>query len=243
MYVIGVTGGIASGKSTLCSMLSEIIKSIGHYHLAVIDADKLGHLAYAVGGPCYTTIVEHFGAQIVAENGEINRRVLGGIVFSDPQKLRELEAIVWPAIRGFIQKDLSVLSQKENDNPCVPVIVIIEAAVLLEAGWSSLCDSMWVVYVDPLLARERLMVRNSLSEQEADKRIKVQMTNSERLANLRECDFSINNSGSSASFKIAVNEVFHKFMSKINPFFNFISPLISQSRAENADSSIPLQPL
>jgi len=239
MYILGVTGGIASGKSTVCATVSGLVEQIGGHHLAVIDADKLGHAAYTTGGPCYQAIVNHFGAGVVAPDGEIDRRALGSIVFSDPMRMRELEALVWPAIRGFIEQELLDLAERETRNPRVPVIVVIEAAVMLEAGWNDLCTSLWVVHVDPLVARERLMARNSLTREEADKRINAQMTNSERLSKLRECDVSIKNSGSPASLTISVNEAFQSCMVKMNnPFFNYISPLIDQSR-EKSDAPMP----
>lgn len=236
MYVLGVTGGIASGKSTVCSTLAGLVEQIGSHHLAVIDADKLGHKAYVVGEPCYTAIVNHFGAGIVAPGGEIDRRALGAIVFSDPLRMRELEAIVWPTIRAFIEQELQELAERETQNPRFPVIVVLEAAVMLEAGWNDLCTSLWIVHVEPIVARARLIARNALSQEDADKRINAQMTNSERLSKLRECDLSMNNSGSPAALTILVNEGFHTFMSKMNnPFFRYISPLIKQSR-ENSDA-------
>jgi len=238
MYILGVTGGIASGKSTVCATLSGLVEKIGGHHLAVIDADKLGHKAYTTGGPCYTAIVEHFGSGVVAPGGEIDRRALGSIVFSNSQRMRELEALVWPTIRGFIEQELLELTERETQNPRVPVIVVLEAAVMLEAGWNDLCSSLWVVHVDPLVARARLVARNALTPEEADKRISAQMTNSKRLSTLRECDVSIDNSGSAASLALRVNEAFRSCMARSNPFFRYISPLIARAR-EGSDEPMP----
>ena len=120
MYVVGVTGEIASGKSTVCSLL----KSHG---AELINADLLGHESYAPDTECFHQLVRRFGSRIVGQNGSIDRSVLGPIVFSDPKCMKDLNAIVWPAIRKLIIKKLDQLRREHVD------VVVIEAAVLLEA--------------------------------------------------------------------------------------------------------------
>lgn len=168
MKVIGVTGGICSGKST-------VTKALQNLGIHVLDADKLGHRAYEPGSECYRKLIEHFGAQIVAEDGQINRPVLGSIVFSEPAKMKDLQNIVWPEIRVLIAQSLHDLDRKGID------VVVLEAAVMIEAGWQDLVSTLWVINVDKDVALKRLMKRNGLSEVEALKRIDSQLSNEERV--------------------------------------------------------------
>ena len=235
MFVIGITGGIASGKSSVCEFLSSLdCDSLG-MRIVVINADKLGHKAYEVGTPCYDSIVSHFGDAIIGEDNQINRKMLGGIVFAENTQMRALEGIVWPVIRSFIQKEL--LDLKKSEDPRKSFVVIIEAAVMLEAGWQDLVDVLWVTHVHPAVARERLMVRNNLSAEDADKRISSQMNNSERLSKLQvgRGDIDLDNSGSPEAFRVLVNERFHETMSRSNPMFRFISPLMRKARAKSLE--------
>jgi len=173
VLVIGVTGGIASGKSSVCAQLKEVVAGLDAFSLVVIDGDKLGHRAYEVGTPCYDKLVTHFGPEVVAEDKQIDRRALGGIVFMDPAQMRQLESIVWPTIRGFIEAQLAELRSNsgegrgEDASDSSPssssAVVVLEAAVMLEAAWEDLCDVLWITHVDPAVARERLMQRNSFT--------------------------------------------------------------------------------
>ena len=255
VLVVGVTGGIASGKSSVCTLLQEVVAGLDGLSLVIIDGDKLGHRAYEVGTPCYDELVAHFGPTVVAENKAIDRRALGSIVFGDPQQMRRLEAIVWPHIRGFIEAQLAELRKNSDEefkrgNATTPAttVVLLEAAVLLEAQWEDLCDVLWVTHVDPTVARERLMQRNGFSAEEAGKRIDSQMSNTERLSRLRagSGDVSIDNSGSSAALKTAVNQRFHEMMASRSPVFRFMSPLITRARSDNEglglDHPLPLPP-
>jgi len=167
MLVLGVTGGICSGKSTVARILHE-------NGATIIDADKLGHRTYERGTACYTKLIEHFGDSIVDEQGEINRRVLGTIVFSSPEKMKELQNIVWPEIRNLIVSGLEELKAQGVK------VVVLEAAVMIEAGWQDLVSTLWVISVNKDVALKRLMTRNSLSEADALNRINAQIGNEER---------------------------------------------------------------
>jgi phosphopantetheine adenylyltransferase/dephospho-CoA kinase len=171
-YCIGLTGGIASGKSTIVAYLQE------KYQVEIVDCDKLGHAAYLKGTDAYDKLVAAFGADKIVDEatGEVDRRRLGGIVFSDPAHMETLNSIVWPAIR-----DLALIKMKQLAAAGVQVCVM-EAAVLLEASWDDITDEVWVVIVPEAVAMERLMARNSLGEDEALKRIRAQMTNPQRIA-------------------------------------------------------------
>ena len=168
MYVIGLTGGICSGKSTIASFLRE-------NGIPIIDCDKLGHQAYVKDSDCYFALIRNFGEAIVnGETREIDRRILGGIVFGSEEKMRELKSIVWPEIRRLTIAEIKRL-EAQGDKLCV-----IEAAVMIEAGWQDLATSVWVVNVDPEVAVQRLMKRNNMSETDARSRLASQLTNEER---------------------------------------------------------------
>jgi dephospho-CoA kinase len=167
--IIGLTGGIASGKSVVSGMLAA-------RGALVIDADKVGHEAYAPGSGCYKQVIAAFGDDIVGEGGEIDRRALGGKVFGDPAQRKKLESIVWPWMRQTMQERFATFRADG-----VPVVVL-EAAVLIEADWVPLVDEVWVVTVAPVIARERIVTRNGLTPEQADQRIAAQLSNDERAA-------------------------------------------------------------
>ena len=194
VVIVGLTGGIASGKS---STASQIATSLGKLEEEVdvltIDGDKLGHLAYATGTSAYNSLIEHFGADniLVDEDAglaegkrEIDRRKLGGIAFSSKEQMNSLCGIVWPVIRADIEKTIVAAKEKEKTGKeDKKVVIVLEAAVMLEAKWEDLVEDMLIVtFVDRDVAKERLMARNSLPELEALKRIDAQMSNTERLA-------------------------------------------------------------
>lgn len=177
--VIGLTGGIASGKSAVTAMLAE-------HGALVIDADKVGHEAYAPGSDCYRAVVDAFGSDIVAADGEIDRKALGGKVFGNPAERKRLEGIVWPWMRTTMEERLA------GHRADGVRVVVLEAAVLIEADWIPIVDQVWLVTVDPAIARERIIARNGLTAEQADQRIAAQLTNDERA---RHAHVIIDNSG------------------------------------------------
>jgi|MDTB01.1.fsa_nt_gb dephospho-CoA kinase len=191
VVIVGLTGGIASGKSSVASQIATSLGKLEKEGLEVvsIDGDKLGHLAYATGAPAYHKLIEQFGAEEIlveadkgGEERAIDRRKLGGIAFSSKDKMDSLCAIVWPVIRGEIEESITKAKGKEQEGSA-RVVIVLEAAVMLEAKWEDLVTGMLIVtFVDRELAMERLVARNSLSKEEAFKRIDAQMSNTERLA-------------------------------------------------------------
>ncbi|KAM9955832.1 hypothetical protein ACTFIW_002037 [Dictyostelium discoideum] len=167
---IGLTGGIASGKSTILGYLKEM-------NIKCIDADKFGHMVYQKGRPSYNKIIQEFGQDIINQNDQsIDRSKLGPIVFSDPLKMKQLTNIVWPEMKELILNEF-----KEIETTCPnDKIVVLEAAVLIEAGFNEMVDLIWVTQVPREVAIERLKTRNNLSEVDACKRIDSQLTNEER---------------------------------------------------------------
>ena len=149
-----------------------------------MDADKLGHHAYTPGTSCYEKLKEHFGMSIISEDTTIDRKALGGIVFSDPSQMRQLEKIVWPEIKAMIKERMA--AERNNEG-----LLIIEAAIAIEAGWTHLFEKLIVVSVDRDMAIKRLQSRNSLSYDDACKRLSAQMTNDERC---EKADIIIENS-------------------------------------------------
>jgi dephospho-CoA kinase len=177
--VIGLTGGIASGKSTVAALLQEL----GAHN---IDADRLGHRVYEPGTTGFQKVVNAFGHDIVARDGTIDRRILGGKVFGAPEQMARLSEITWPEIRKLAASEISDLKRKHRNG-----VIVLEAAVLLEAGWEDLVDEVWVVTVKIQTAVERLIARNGLSEDQAMARIQSQMSTRERLDH---ADVKIDNS-------------------------------------------------
>ncbi len=170
MIVIGLTGGIASGKTTVARLL-------GDRGARVIDADRLGHRAYEPGREAHAAVAEAFGPDVVAADGTIDRKALGGKVFGKSDQLKRLTDIVWPEIRRLASDEISEI---ELANP--NAIVVLEAAVLLEAGWESLVDEIWVTVVDRKTAIARAVERGGLDEAAAGARIDSQLPNDERRA-------------------------------------------------------------
>ncbi len=189
MRVIGLTGGIAAGKSTITEALSA-------HGAVVIDADKVGHEAYLPGTETHRALVEHFGQEIVGPNGEIDRRRLGAIVFADPAQRERLQEIVWPRMKDMMRSKLAALRAEGAQ------VVVIEAAVLIEAKWTDLVDEVWVVQVPEEVALARLMARNGLSAEDGRARIRSQLSNAERAAHAQVV---IDNSGTIAEAQARVD--------------------------------------
>ena len=192
--VIGLTGGIASGKSVVSQMLAE-------RGALVIDADKVGHEAYRRGSGCYDAVVEAFGKDVVGADGEIDRKALGAKVFAEPALRNRLEGIVWPWMREAMDGRLGKI--RAEGTP----VVVLEAAVLIEADWTPITDQVWVVTVAPEIARQRVMERNGLTAEQADARINAQLTNAERT---KHAQVIIDNSGTLDELKQRVNAEWEK---------------------------------
>lgn len=134
-YIIGLIGGIASGKS----VISQHFEQLGAF---VINCDKLAHQIYEPNTPCHFKLVEHFGKDILSDDNTINRKKLGAIVFADKSKLNELNQIVWPSLMDEVQRKIdNIRTNKTHD------VVMIEAAVLLQAGWQSEFHEVWSLIV------------------------------------------------------------------------------------------------
>ncbi len=175
--VIGLTGNIATGKSTILSYLSEKCA-------AIVDADKLAHRVMEPGGPAYDAVVRVFGEQILAEDGTIDRKKLGEIVFSNPLELGRLEKIVHPKVFE--------LGRQEIESAQSP-LVVLEAIKLLEAGLMvTLCDEVWVVTATFANQLKRLLEFRGMDEERARRIISVQPP---QAAKVNQADRVIENNG------------------------------------------------
>ena len=179
--LVGLTGGIATGKSTVIQYLRE-------NGYSVIDADKLGHRVLEPGSYGYQQIVETFGIEIINPDGTVNRPALGKLVFGDLQKLKELNKISHPIIAEMIQTEYEKLVADSVDN-----IVFLEAALLIEANWHKVCQHIWVVTLVPEIAMLRLQERDGLNKTEAQARIESQLSPDDRLS---YADVVLKNEGS-----------------------------------------------
>lgn len=197
LIVIGLTGGIASGKSTAARYLGE-------RGATVIDADKLGHRAYDPGTPGFDKVVAAFGDEVVSD-GQIDRRALGGKVFGDPAELKRLTDIVWPEILDLAKADIDAAKARGE------TIVVLEAAVLLEAGWEDEVDEVWVVTVEPAVAVERASARDGVDAAAVQARIDAQLSNDERVA---KADTVIDNSDSETALLGALDREWQRLEGK-----------------------------
>jgi dephospho-CoA kinase len=181
MRAIGLIGGIGAGKSVVRAELAAI-------GAEVIDADRVGHSVYEPGAPGFTAVVGAFGPDVVDAEGRIDRRRLGALVFADAAKLAQLNAIVHPLIRSEIERQLEELRREGR-----VLAAVVEAAILLEAGWDSLVDEIWLVVAGREKVIERLAAGRGLSAAEVEARLARQMSDAERR---RRADVVIENDGS-----------------------------------------------
>jgi len=168
MIVIGLTGGILSGKSTVSDMLEQL-------GAVTIDADKVGHDCYESHTEGWDKVIAAFGRDILGSSDEIDRAKLSQIVFEDDDALQKLNEIMHPIIRKSVEEKIRHFAEQGVD------VVVVEAPVFLEAGWDDLVDQLWVTAVPEDVAAKRFSKRSGLTKQEAKRRIRSQMSNEERI--------------------------------------------------------------
>ena len=167
MLVIGLTGGIGTGKTEVARVLHEL-------GAVVIESDKVAHLSYLPGTEAYKAIVSSFGDEVLDESGVVDRKSLGKIIFSDDARRMELEEIVWPAARSWIEARLTEEEKQKSR------VVVIEVPKLYEAGWDQIVDVVWTVEAPEGEISRRLERRSGFSEADASARVAAQMTRAER---------------------------------------------------------------
>ncbi|NPA90530.1 MAG: dephospho-CoA kinase [Chloroflexi bacterium] len=194
-YIIGVTGPIGAGKSTVLRILREL-------GAEVIDADQVAREVMEPGGRAYEKVVRAFGPDILTSDGRIDRQRLAQVVFNDPEALRRLEAIVHPAVFEEIKQRIA-----QSPRP----IVALEAIKLLEAGLSiTICDEVWVIIVDKDVQLERLRERG-MSEEDARRRMAAQLSPEEYI---RHADVVIDNSRDLAHLRAQVERAWQRALQR-----------------------------
>ncbi len=197
MLVIGLTGSIGTGKSEAARQLEALGASI-------ISADQVGHEAYTPNTEAWGQVLAAFGDDILQDDGGIDRRKLGAVVFSDPAQLEKLNQIMHPRMARMVADKIEELRGQGVE------VVVVEAALLFEAGWDSLVEEVWVTDSTEQVVIERLKQRNGMSEEEARKRISSQMDRSERL---KRSDYVIENSGDMATLGSTIKELWERRVS------------------------------
>lgn len=199
MKIIGLTGGYGSGKSTVAEFLAEL-------GAMVIDADKVGHEIFKPGTKAWREVVGTFGQGIISTDGTIDRRKLGKIVFRDPDARVRLNHIMHPRIRERVE---ALIEEHEKAGAG---IVVIEAPLLLEAGWKSKVDEVWVTSIPQATVINRLREQKGTPESESLARIRAQLSDEDRIS---QADVVIYTDCTLDELKDRVTELWHELRSRI----------------------------
>lgn len=193
MLRVGLTGGIASGKSTV----ARIFQELGAH---VLDADRIAREVVPPGSQALSRIARAFGKEMLRPDGTLDRAALGTLVFADAGKRRVLEGILHPLILAEIDRRIEELERSDPRG-----LVIVEAALILELGRQAEFDTLVVVWADEEQQRRRLIQRDKLSVEEADRRLDAQMPLSEKRGRAR---FVVDNSGDQAACRADAERVY-----------------------------------
>ena len=188
--MIGLTGGIACGKSAV----SHVLRGLG---AGIIDADRIGHEVLYAGQEAYSQVVQAFGQEILNEQGEIDRKRLGAMVFAEKKKLSQLNSITHPHIINNIVKQIEA-----GDG-----IIVLDAALLFETGLDALCDEIWLVTAKKEEQLRRILLRDGLSRQEAERRVQSQGDYAQKRGKAKHI---IDNSGSLGELEREVKRLYQQ---------------------------------
>ena len=191
MKIIGITGGVGAGKSTVLSYLEEA------YGARIIQADQVANKIKEPGESCYDAIVQLLGPSVLLENGFIDRKRMGQLIFSDTSLLEKTKHILHPAVKAYIKNAIAA-AEKEN----VPVFVI-EAALLIEDDYGAICDELWYIYTRESVRRERLKSSRGYTDEYITNIMKKQLSDETFRS---ACDFVIDNSESPAFTKEQIDK-------------------------------------
>jgi len=194
MKVIGLTGGIGSGKSTVSRFLAEL-------GAAILSADEVGHEALKPDTKIWCQVVAAFGRQILAPDGNIDRKKLGDIVFGNPESLSRLNRIMHPRMYNMVKARLEEYRRQGTG------VVVLEAPLLLEADWTSLVDEVWVTTAPEATVLKRLKERSGMSQAESLARLRSQLPPAERV---RHADVVINTDCDLNKLKAKVKELWQR---------------------------------
>lgn len=195
MRIIGITGGIGSGKSCVLNIMEEI------YGAVLCQTDVVAHQLQKKGETCYKEIVNVFGVNILTENKEIDRKKLGALVFNDNDKLKKLNQIVHPAVKKQVKLEIEEARRKQKE------FFLIESALLMEDHYEELCDELWYIYADERVRRDRLKTSRLMNEEKIDLIIKAQATEE---TFRKYCHITIDNSGTIENTKEQIEQAVNR---------------------------------
>lgn len=198
--IIGITGGVGCGKSTVLNILKE------QFGCHVIEADRIGHRVMEPGQPAWEEIVRVFGRNILAPDDTVDRKKLGDIVFREKDKLETLNRIVHPAVKAFIKKEIRQVSDTRKD-----AVIVIEAALLIEDNYTQLCDEVWYIYATEEVRLKRLMESRGYTKEKTANIMKNQLTELEFMAH---CSKKIDNSYDMEHTYHQVKQIFDSYFSE-----------------------------
>lgn len=196
MIVIGITGGVGSGKS-------EVLKYLGeHYDAAVIQADTVGHLLMRKGNCCYQPVIDLLGSSIIEDDGELGRRRIAALVYADDKLLAGLNQIIHPAVKSCISQEMA------REEKLGRAFFFVEAALLLEDHYDRICDEIWYIYAEEAVRRARLKMSRGYSEEKISGILKNQLSEAEFRS---RCQYTIDNSGNFENTKIQIDARMQKY--------------------------------
>lgn len=195
MYVIGLTGGVGSGKTKAAAFLAKEL------HAELLIADELGHVAMEPGTEGYRQIVEVFGESVLGQGGEIHRARLSELVFGNEERLMKLNQIIHPAVLQYLQDYIEM--RKDRDG-----YLVLETAIMFETGCDSLCDEIWLVEVSPEKRKERLARDRGYSESKSDAIMSRQLPLKEFR---KKCSLIIENNGTVEELEDSLRRACEKF--------------------------------
>lgn len=196
MKVIGITGGIGTGKSTILNILKT------EYDAYIVETDKLAHNLMMPGEDAYEQIVAFFGTDILRKDGLIDRQILGSIVFHDEAALQQLNHIVHPAVKQYIVKDIALKKAEGGIG-----YYVIEAALLIEDGYKAICDELWYVYASKEVRLVRLLAGRGGDEK---KWLDIMKNQSDEQYYRQFCDVVIDNNGEAENASSQIKEILCK---------------------------------
>ena len=200
MAYFGLTGGVATGKSTAARMFHELGAEI-------IDADRIGHELFVKSSPVFAEVVGRFGRGVLDAQGEISRSRLGAIVFADPEKLRQLNAIVHPQIISQVEERAAELAARNKHS-----VILVDAALIFEAGIGGRFEKVIVTWCPPEMQMARLMDKG-MTREEAGRRVAAQMPVGEKK---RRAHFVIDSSGPLEKTRVQVKGIFASLQHWVN---------------------------
>ncbi len=182
MKIIGITGGVGCGKSTILHLIQK------HANAYIIMADDVAKSLYTAGSPLVHDIAEEFGNVCVNSDGSVNKPVLADIIFSDENKRKKLNAMVHPEVKRIILETIDELKSLNKYD-----LILVEAALFFEENYDKFCDEVWYVTSDTSVRRKRLKADRGYSDEKIDNMLKAQLSENEFI---KRCDKVIDNSGS-----------------------------------------------